>query len=56
MAREVGQDIAEYAAMPAVILVIGVGTIRPIGTNANTLLLGRKFDQVGSQGQLARGA
>ena len=32
-----GQDIAEYAVMLAVILVIVVGTIRLIGTNANTV-------------------
>lgn len=32
---EEGQDIAEYAVMLAVILVIVVGTIRLIGTNAN---------------------
>jgi Flp pilus assembly pilin Flp len=38
-----GQDIAEYAVMLAVILVIVVGTIRLIGTNANTV-----FSQVGS--------
>jgi Flp pilus assembly pilin Flp len=31
-----GQDIAEYAVMLAVILVIVVGTLRLIGTNANT--------------------
>jgi len=31
-----GQDIAEYAVMLAVILVLVVGTIRLIGTNANT--------------------
>ncbi|HEY1802473.1 MAG TPA: hypothetical protein VGG46_16220 [Terriglobales bacterium] len=30
-----GQDIAEYAVMLAVILVLVVGTIRLIGTNAN---------------------
>lgn len=30
-----GQDIAEYAVILAVILVIVVGTIRLIGTNAN---------------------
>ncbi len=30
-----GQDIAEYAVMLAVILVIVVGTLRLIGTNAN---------------------
>jgi Flp pilus assembly pilin Flp len=32
-----GQDIAEYAVMLAVILVLVVGTIRLIGTNANTV-------------------
>jgi Flp pilus assembly pilin Flp len=32
-----GQDIAEYAVMLAVILVIAVGTIRLIGSNANTV-------------------
>ena len=32
-----GQDIAEYAVMLAVILVIVVGTIRLIGTNSNTI-------------------
>jgi Flp pilus assembly pilin Flp len=31
-----GQDIAEYAVMLAVILVLVVGTIRLIGTNANS--------------------
>lgn len=40
---EQGQDIAEYAVMLAVILVIVVGTIRLIGSNANTV-----FSQVGS--------
>jgi len=30
-----GQDIAEYAVMLAVILVIVIGTIRLIGGNAN---------------------
>ncbi|HVN19634.1 MAG TPA: Flp family type IVb pilin [Dongiaceae bacterium] len=40
---ENGQDIAEYAVMLAVILVIVVGTIRLIGSNANTV-----FSQVGS--------
>lgn len=30
-----GQDIAEYAVMLAVILILVVGTIRLIGTNAN---------------------
>ncbi|MBV9574163.1 MAG: Flp family type IVb pilin [Acidobacteriales bacterium] len=40
---ERGQDIAEYAVMLAVILVIVVGTVRLIGTNANTI-----FSSVGS--------
>ena len=40
---ESGQDIAEYAVMLAVILVIVVGTIRLIGSNANNM-----FSQVGS--------
>ncbi|HYL15267.1 MAG TPA: hypothetical protein VEV41_19675 [Terriglobales bacterium] len=35
--EDTGQDIAEYAVMLAVILVIVVGTIRLIGTNANTV-------------------
>ena len=35
--EEDGQDIAEYAVMLAVILVIVVGTIRLIGTNANNV-------------------
>jgi pilus assembly protein Flp/PilA len=34
---ESGQDIAEYAVMLAVILVIVVGTVRLIGSNANTV-------------------
>jgi Flp pilus assembly pilin Flp len=32
-----GQDIAEYAVMLAVILVIVVGTIRLIGSNPNNV-------------------
>jgi Flp pilus assembly pilin Flp len=40
---EKGQDIAEYAVMLAVILVIVVGTVRLIGTNASNV-----FSQVGS--------
>ena len=32
-----GQDIAEYAVMLAVILVIVVGTIRLVGSHANTV-------------------
>lgn len=38
-----GQDVAEYAVMLALILVIVVGTIKLIGTNANTI-----FSSVGS--------
>jgi Flp pilus assembly pilin Flp len=33
--HEDGQDIAEYAVMLAVILVLTVGTLRLIGSNAN---------------------
>jgi Flp pilus assembly pilin Flp len=32
-----GQDIAEYAVMLAVILVLVVGTIRLVGSNSNTV-------------------
>jgi Flp pilus assembly pilin Flp len=32
-----GQDIAEYSVMLAVILVIVVGTIRLVGSNANNV-------------------
>lgn len=32
---EAGQDIAEYAVMLAVILVLVVGTIRLVGSNAS---------------------
>ena len=32
---DAGQDIAEYAVMLAVILVLVVGTVRLIGSNAN---------------------
>src|SRR5271155_4020874 len=38
-----GQDIAEYAVMLAVILVIVIGTVRLIGGNANNV-----FSQVAS--------
>lgn len=34
--EDTGQDIAEYAVMLAVILVLVVGTIRLVGSNANT--------------------
>ena len=37
------QDIAEYAVMVAVILLIVVGTLRIIGSNSNTV-----FSQVAS--------
>ena len=42
--EESGQDVAEYAVMLAVILVIVIGTVRLIGSNANNV-----FSQVGSQ-------
>jgi Flp pilus assembly pilin Flp len=35
--EDAAQDIAEYAVMLAVILVIVVGTIRLIGNNANNV-------------------
>lgn len=38
-----GQDVAEYAIMLAVVLVIVMGMVRMIGTNASTV-----FSQVGS--------
>jgi Flp pilus assembly pilin Flp len=41
--NEEGQDIAEYSVMLAVVLVIVVGTIRLIGSNASNV-----FSQVGS--------
>ena len=41
--EEQGQDIAEYAVMLAVILVIVIGTVRLIGGSANNV-----FSQVGS--------
>lgn len=36
LVEDEGQDIAEYAVMLAVILVLVVGTIRLIGTNSNS--------------------
>jgi Flp pilus assembly pilin Flp len=42
--EERGQDVAEYAVMLAVILVIVIGTVRLIGGNANNV-----FSQVQSQ-------
>ena len=44
--NDTGQDIAEYAVMLAVLLVIVVGTIRLIGSNSNTV-----FSQVASSVQ-----
>ena len=41
--EESGQDVAEYAVMLAVILVIVIGTVRLIGGNANNV-----FSQVQS--------
>jgi len=41
--EENGQDIAEYSVMLAVVLVIVMGTVRLIGSNANNV-----FSQVGS--------
>lgn len=35
--NEDGQDIAEYAVMLAVILVLVIGTVRLIGTSSNTV-------------------
>jgi Flp pilus assembly pilin Flp len=36
-AEDEGQDIAEYAVMLGVILVLVVGTIRFVGSNANNV-------------------
>jgi len=44
--NEKGQDVAEYAVMLAVVLVIVVGTVRLIGMNSNNV-----FSQVGSSVQ-----
>jgi len=41
--EEQGQDIAEYAVMLAVILVLVVGTVRLIGSSSNNV-----FSQVAS--------
>ena len=43
LVSEEGQDIAEYAVMLAVILVLVVATVRLVGSNANNV-----FSQVGS--------
>ena len=37
MMEDKGQDIAEYAVMLALILVLVVGTIRLVGSNANNV-------------------
>ena len=42
-ADQQGQDIAEYAVMLAVILVLVMGTVRLVGSNSNTV-----FSQVAS--------
>jgi Flp pilus assembly pilin Flp len=41
--EDTGQDVAEYAVLLAVILVIVLGAVRLIGSNANTV-----FSQVAS--------
>jgi pilus assembly protein Flp/PilA len=38
-----GQDVAEYSIMLAVVLIIALGTIRMIGSSANTV-----FSSIGS--------
>ncbi len=35
--RDEGQDVAEYAVMLAVVLVIVVGTVRLVGANASNV-------------------
>jgi Flp pilus assembly pilin Flp len=40
---EEGQDVAEYSVMLAVVLIIVLGTVRLIGSNASNV-----FSQVGS--------
>jgi Flp pilus assembly pilin Flp len=47
--EENGQDIAEYAVMLAVILVLVVGTIRLVGSNANNAFsIGGEFHPIGT--------
>jgi len=41
--QDEGQDVAEYAVMLAVVLVITIGTIQLIGSNANSV-----FSSLGS--------
>jgi len=38
-----GQDVAEYSVMLAVVLIVALGAIRMIGTNANAV-----FSSIGS--------
>jgi Flp pilus assembly pilin Flp len=42
--NDAGQDVAEYALMLAVVLLIVVASVSAIGTNANTV-----FNSVASQ-------
>ena len=49
--QEEGQDIAEYAVMLAVILVLVVGTIRLIGGSANNVF-SATASSIGSQAGL----
>ena len=48
-ADEQGQDVAEYSVMLAVILVIVVGTVRLIGSNARNV-----FSQVAARSSNSR--
>ena len=43
LGRDDGQDVAEYAIMLAVVLVIIIGVVRMVGANAGTV-----FSQVAS--------
>jgi len=38
-----GQDVAEYSVMLAVVLIVALGAIRMVGTNANAV-----FSSIGS--------
>ena len=42
-AEEAGQDVAEYAIMLAVVLVVTIGTVQLIGSNAGSI-----FSNIGS--------
>ena len=50
--QDEGQDIAEYAVMLAVILVLVVGTIRLVGSNANNVFCRRRVQY--NSGQAAQ--